>query len=413
MRTVYNVFYITLLQISGSGTTPVSLQRLSSCLQSVIQLLECPVCLETIPPPTFQCCNGHVLCGRCRARADRCPVCRVSLGPRGRCLLADKLHNLLTTTLNHYKQKCPENKKQPYNHSALYLKSRIIADRVQGTAGDQPKPTAGTSNENSSTQEYSELSSEMTQLKESVSSDGKIRDASQNTTGDMDAKFLTSHVLVKHKISSGENNRSHNDQLSVRQVPGATPSPLITRSLSAEQIPIGNELVPAKTSCSEDDGLFLHCPFPMKSEPHCCSILNGSRTLLQHLRDVHQGPLVQYFLQPSSSGVTLRLPSSGSKALTSFTAYGDVVFFVEVAAGARPGHTLVWLWLLGDAIQADRYRLRLTLPEGDAHTGPVFPLTASWSDVVNSNCCLSIEERRYISGNLEVQLEILDVLKTN
>nr|CAD7256899.1 unnamed protein product [Timema shepardi] len=82
--------------LCGSTTTPVSLQRLASCLQSVLQLLECPVCLETIPPPAFQCCNGHALCAPCRSRADKCPVCRVPLGPRGRCLLADKLHNLLT-----------------------------------------------------------------------------------------------------------------------------------------------------------------------------------------------------------------------------------------------------------------------------------------------------------------------------
>nr|CAD7441214.1 unnamed protein product [Timema bartmani] len=85
-------------KLCGSTTTPVSLQRLASCLQSVLQLLECPVCLETIPPPAFQCCNGHALCAPCRSRADKCPVCRVPLGPRGRCLLADKLHNLLTAT---------------------------------------------------------------------------------------------------------------------------------------------------------------------------------------------------------------------------------------------------------------------------------------------------------------------------
>lgn len=85
-------------QCAGSGPTPLSLQRLASCLQSVVSLLECPVCLETIPPPAFQCCNGHTLCSGCRSLTDRCPVCRVALGPRGRCLLADKLHALFSTT---------------------------------------------------------------------------------------------------------------------------------------------------------------------------------------------------------------------------------------------------------------------------------------------------------------------------
>lgn len=46
-------------------------------------------------PPGWQCCNGHILCNNCRSRSEKCPVCRVPLGPRGRCLLSDKLFSLL------------------------------------------------------------------------------------------------------------------------------------------------------------------------------------------------------------------------------------------------------------------------------------------------------------------------------
>ncbi|KAL9897517.1 uncharacterized protein ACN427_006054 isoform 1-T5 [Glossina fuscipes fuscipes] len=72
-----------------------SLQKFATCLQHIAQLLECPVCLEVIKPPGWQCCNGHVLCNNCRSRSVKCPVCRVPLGPRGRCLLSDKLFTLL------------------------------------------------------------------------------------------------------------------------------------------------------------------------------------------------------------------------------------------------------------------------------------------------------------------------------
>ncbi|EDW28189.1 GL20581, partial [Drosophila persimilis] len=72
-----------------------SLQKFATCLQHISQLLECPVCLEVIKPPGWQCCNGHVLCNNCRSRSVKCPVCRVPLGPRGRCLLSDKLFTLL------------------------------------------------------------------------------------------------------------------------------------------------------------------------------------------------------------------------------------------------------------------------------------------------------------------------------
>ncbi|XP_061390721.1 uncharacterized protein LOC133326061 [Musca vetustissima] len=72
-----------------------SLQKFATCLQHIAQLLECPVCLEVVKPPGWQCCNGHVLCNNCRSRSEKCPVCRVPLGPRGRCLLSDKLFTLL------------------------------------------------------------------------------------------------------------------------------------------------------------------------------------------------------------------------------------------------------------------------------------------------------------------------------
>lgn len=380
------------------------------------------MCLETVPPPAFQCCNGHVLCGSCRTRAEKCPVCRVSLGPRGRCLLADKLHGLLTTMLNQNKEKSATNTKQPQKHPALYLKSRIVTDCVHET-DDQSNPTATTSNWNPSTQDRSDTSCEHAQPKESISLHGRGNDASQNTADDGNTKLNISRVVVKPKASSEENitsctqqlpDRRTNQQISSSYMQETPPFPLRTRSLSAGQIPVGSESLLGKTFCAEANGLFLHCPFPTKPEPYCCSILHGPRPLLQHLRDVHQGPFVEYFLQPSSSGVTLRLPLSCSKpmaesSLKSFTLHGDLVFFVEVATAATTGHRLIWLWLMGDAVQAERYRLRLTLPEGDTHTGPVFPLTASWNDVVNSNFCVSIEERRYVRGNPEVRLEILDV----
>ncbi|XP_063221111.1 E3 ubiquitin-protein ligase sina-like isoform X2 [Bacillus rossius redtenbacheri] len=99
--------------ISWAASSPLSLQRLSTCLQSAIQLLECPVCLETASPPAFQCCNGHLLCGACRARSDKCPVCRAPLGARGRCLLADKLHALFAATFSARRPPAPQPPSEP------------------------------------------------------------------------------------------------------------------------------------------------------------------------------------------------------------------------------------------------------------------------------------------------------------
>jgi hypothetical protein len=43
----------------------------------VKNLLECPVCMETIQlAPIHQCTNGHVLCKDCIAKLESCPICR-------------------------------------------------------------------------------------------------------------------------------------------------------------------------------------------------------------------------------------------------------------------------------------------------------------------------------------------------
>lgn len=97
-RFVSGLKFVPKILARPQNLNPHSLQKFTACLQSVAQLLECPVCLDVVRPPAWQCCHGHVLCGPCRGRSQRCPVCRVSFGARGRCLIADKLFTLLAET---------------------------------------------------------------------------------------------------------------------------------------------------------------------------------------------------------------------------------------------------------------------------------------------------------------------------
>ena len=40
-------------------------------------LLECPVCIETISSaPILQCINGHIVCKDCHPKLEICPICR-------------------------------------------------------------------------------------------------------------------------------------------------------------------------------------------------------------------------------------------------------------------------------------------------------------------------------------------------
>lgn len=76
------------------GPMPANMQRLSACMTAIIGSLECPVCLNTISPPACQCVNGHLICIRCHAKSEKCPVCRVRLS-RGRCLFADQVMEII------------------------------------------------------------------------------------------------------------------------------------------------------------------------------------------------------------------------------------------------------------------------------------------------------------------------------
>ncbi|EDW80590.2 uncharacterized protein Dwil_GK11484 [Drosophila willistoni] len=70
---------------------PTSLKRLSLVVDSMLRIVECPVCNLTITPPAMQCQNGHLLCVDCRIRSERCPVCRDFYTPR-RALVAEQIY---------------------------------------------------------------------------------------------------------------------------------------------------------------------------------------------------------------------------------------------------------------------------------------------------------------------------------
>ena len=49
----------------------------SETTEKMLNLMECPVCLE-VPraAPIFSCRNGHLICGSCQPKVKCCPTCR-------------------------------------------------------------------------------------------------------------------------------------------------------------------------------------------------------------------------------------------------------------------------------------------------------------------------------------------------
>lgn len=72
------------------GPMPMNYEKLAATVQTILTAIECPVCFNTIPSPFTQCQNGHLLCLRCRARSERCPICRDRYSVV-RCLLAEQV----------------------------------------------------------------------------------------------------------------------------------------------------------------------------------------------------------------------------------------------------------------------------------------------------------------------------------
>ncbi|KAL9897483.1 uncharacterized protein ACN427_006046 isoform 2-T2 [Glossina fuscipes fuscipes] len=78
---------------------PRSMQRLALIVQEILNIIECPVCRDTITPPAMQCQNGHLVCLACRIRAKNCPICRGFYTPRP-ALIAEQIFTTISSAFN-------------------------------------------------------------------------------------------------------------------------------------------------------------------------------------------------------------------------------------------------------------------------------------------------------------------------
>ncbi|CAL9061663.1 unnamed protein product [Musa banksii] len=93
----------TVIGCAGGFPAPVI-----SPVTRVHQLLECPVCTNSMYPPIHQCHNGHTLCSACKSRVhNRCPTCRQELGDI-RCLALEKVAESLDLPCRYFSLGCPE-----------------------------------------------------------------------------------------------------------------------------------------------------------------------------------------------------------------------------------------------------------------------------------------------------------------
>ncbi|CAL1386168.1 unnamed protein product [Linum trigynum] len=103
---------------------PLSGGSLGTSTCNVQDLLECPVCMNLIYPPIYQCPNGHTLCEKCKARVrNSCPTCRGELG-NIRCLALERVAESLEVPCKYQHFGCyeifPYYSKQSHEKSCKY-----------------------------------------------------------------------------------------------------------------------------------------------------------------------------------------------------------------------------------------------------------------------------------------------------
>ncbi|XP_067002569.1 uncharacterized protein [Anabrus simplex] len=350
------------------GPMPGNLQRLSTCLGSILAVLECPVCLDTIPPPAHQCSNGHLICVRCRVQTERCPVCRVRFC-RGRSLLADQVFNSLTEAFQ-LKDEAEEvrpaklrerlfgNKKKPLPAPSVDKSSHILPPTNKFLARIMGK--------SSSVENLSSNPVTLTSIPKHLSLDTEF-----NST--LKAKSLSTSEIFRPLSPAVSRSPSMQTGLHLRSSrPASYHGSLdsLTGRLSSD---FGDSLIQM-----HDDGSLYHCPCSAE-----CTTLLKANGVMAHIQDYHDGPLVQYF--KSRVLLSLPLPLEDS-AVVAISAEG-AMFFLSLVKEAD-GSWLVWLWMLGSKREADTFRMVLTL-RGGAHevtyNTPVLSLSsASWADITKS-----------------------------
>ncbi|XP_049534107.1 uncharacterized protein LOC125950289 [Anopheles darlingi] len=331
-----------------NNLNPQSLSRFANCLQGIAGLLECPVCLEIVRPPAWQCNHGHLLCSTCRAKTHKCPICREVLC-RVRCIVADKLFHYLVQTLGYSAEQ-----------------------REQGRSGElQPQ-----------------------QSRDVPPAVGRRLPLSERSQHQRSHRQKLQQHQQHHEQHQPESRQTHKHgiKLKANNGPNGASSPAIEQ----------------RTSLSPSTGLAPrrghHCPSGQQ-----CERLKTQQDLLLHLQKVHQLSVVQYYVTVGDT-VDVSLPAPGHSSLVcvtllippkstidrqnaSTTTTTSQMFFVSRhRCREEPTESLYWLWHVESDDEpttgSNRWKVQLvSTVDGELWHGQPVSLGHSYQEVLRSKQC--------------------------
>ncbi|XP_072402569.1 uncharacterized protein [Diabrotica undecimpunctata] len=342
------------------GPLPRQLQKLSSCLTTILAFLECPVCLDTISCPTYQCDNGHLICIKCRSKTERCPVCRIRLH-RGRSLMADHVFTAITDIFAPYEE---TKEARVANIQKIFKKkdkNKAIPD-ITITESYTNKLISKIVGKSSSADNLSTTSKYLT-----------IDDAVADNNSQLKVKSLSvNEIFTSHTPALSRNgSRSGLDKtyLSTNNTRKTDERPI---SFHGSFESLGQQADFISPLCSSFNSLEVavtggnaitsyYCPF-LNS---CSSVLKAT-SMFEHFVKNHSetGPLVQYFAD--NLNLYLRDFHDNQEYCYTVLTLGQTFFLkIKLFNGAEQikctSNILIWVWHLGCEKSSRNYEVQIEI----------------------------------------------------
>ncbi|XP_010454972.1 PREDICTED: E3 ubiquitin-protein ligase SINA-like 7 [Camelina sativa] len=109
---------------TSSSVSPTDGSKKRSTLQMDLEVLECPICFETMTIPIFQCDNGHLACSSCCPKLSKCPSCALPIG-RIRCRAMESVLRSISIPCPNAKLGCTKN--VSYGLESTHVKECIFS----------------------------------------------------------------------------------------------------------------------------------------------------------------------------------------------------------------------------------------------------------------------------------------------
>ncbi|PSN56816.1 hypothetical protein C0J52_02702 [Blattella germanica] len=377
------------------GPMPSNLQRLSVCMSSILAALECPICMDTIPPPAHQCGNGHLICVKCRVKTERCPICRVRFC-RARSLLADQVFNSLTEAFE-VKDEAEETRPAKLREKLFGPKRNKQIHSSRGTPDLKISFVSSPTNKfltrilgkSSSVENLSSNSVHLSAMPRHLSTI-----INSEFSSNLKAKSLsTSEIFLS--VGSRPVSRTPSINLMQRNGSGLLDIPLSPDFKRPASYHGSCESLEGRLDSDfvertePEEALLYFCP----SEQQCSHRLINKK-VISHIQEAHEGPVVHYF----RSKLDLTLPPMFEDTAVIVVTHEGNTFFLKVISLCPEKETtdnkdtLIWLWMLGSQNDADGYYLDVNLKRpGDEDNELSFQTNAislssiSWSEVDKSD----------------------------